>query len=94
MIETLTGGLHASAKRELTTLLQQMAPSSYTLTIAPATLEELAQALENHKCAPHKCTIAWSAEHKTAVLLDGCTMACDVQIELMSATLLDAPRRA
>ena len=53
MIETLTGGLHASAKRELTTLLQQMSPSSYTLTAAPTTLEELSQALEAHKCALH-----------------------------------------
>ena len=52
MTEALTGALHSSARRELDHLLAHMAPSSYTLTKAPATLSALSKAMDHHKCCP------------------------------------------
>ena len=47
--EKLTALLHSSARRELETLMTQMAPSSYRLKQEPQTIRALAQALDTHK---------------------------------------------
>ena len=51
LTEVLTSALHHTARRELEGLLAYMAPSSYSVTKMPATLDMLSRALEAHKCA-------------------------------------------
>lgn len=47
--EKVTAVLHASAKRELESLMAQMAPGAYRLKQEPKTIRALAEALDTHK---------------------------------------------